>query len=107
LSLMQMAKVSAMLRRLHDAGVPYLSVLTDPTGGGVTASFAMLGDVNLAEPGARVMFSGRPAMEALGGHKFPEDFQTAEFCLSHGTIDLIVHRKNLKKTLAGLVSALN
>ncbi len=107
LSLMQMAKVSAMLRRLHDAGVPYLSVLTDPTGGGVTASFAMLGDVNLAEPGARVMFSGRPAMEALGGHKFPEDFQTAEFCLNHGTIDLIVHRKNLKKTLAGLVSALN
>lgn len=107
LSLMQMAKVSAMLRRLHDAGVPYVSVLTDPTGGGVTASFAMLGDVNLAEPKARIMFSGRPAMEGLSAEKIPDDFHTAEFYLNHGMIDLIVHRKKMKKTLADLVSALN
>lgn len=107
LSLMQMAKVSAMLRRLHDAKVPYVSVLTDPTGGGVTASFAMLGDVNLAEPGARIMFSGRPAIEGMAGQKVPDDFQTAEFCLNHGMIDMIVHRKKLKKTLVDLVTLLS
>ena len=107
LSLMQMVKVSAMLHRLHDVGVPYISVLTDPTGGGVLASFGMLGDVNLAEPKARIMFSGRPAIEGMAGQVIPEDFQTAEFCLKHGMIDMIVHRKNMKGVLVNLIGLLN
>ena len=107
LSLMQMVKVSAMLRRLHQAGVPYLSVLTNPTGGGVTASFGMLGDVNLSEPGARIMFSGRPAIEGMPGQVLPDDFQTAEFCLNHGLLDMIVHRKTMKKELDDLIGLLN
>lgn len=107
LSLMQMVKVSAMLRLLHEAKVPYLSVLTDPTGGGVTASFGMLGDINLAEPGAMIRFSGRPAMEGMPGQTFPEGFQTAEFCLAHGMIDMVVHRRELKDTIVRLLDALN
>ena len=100
LSLMQMAKVSAALGRLRDAGVPFLSVLTDPTTGGVAASLAMLGDVNIAEPGALVGFAGPRVIEQTIGHTLPEGFQTAEFLLAHGMVDLVVERRALKATLA-------
>jgi len=103
LSLMQMAKVSAVLGRLRDQGVPYISVLTDPTTGGVAASLAMLGDLNVAEPGALIGFAGPRVIEQTIGHTLPEGFQTSEFLLAHGMVDLVVERRALKATLAKLL----
>jgi acetyl-CoA carboxylase carboxyl transferase subunit beta len=99
LSLMQMAKISAALARLHEAGLPFLSVLTDPTTGGVTASFAMLGDLNIAEPGALIGFAGPRVIEQTIREKLPAGFQRAEFLLEHGMLDMVVDRRELKKTL--------
>jgi acetyl-CoA carboxylase carboxyl transferase subunit beta len=96
LSLMQMAKISAALAHLDQQRLPYISVLTDPTTGGVTASFAMLGDLNIAEPGALVGFAGPRVIEQTIRQKLPEGFQRSEFLLEHGMIDAIVHRKDLK-----------
>ena len=95
-SLMQLAKVSAALGRLDEAKIPYISVLTDPTTGGVTASYAMLGDLNIAEPGALIGFAGPRVIEQTIRQKLPEGFQTAEFLLEHGFLDAVVHRKELK-----------
>ena len=99
LSLMQMAKISAALARLDEARVPFISLLTDPTTGGVTASFAMLGDLNVAEPGALIGFAGPRVIEQTIRQKLPEGFQRAEFLLEHGMIDMVVDRRELKKTL--------
>ena len=99
-SLMQLAKVSAALARLDDARVPYISVLTDPTTGGVTASYAMLGDLNIAEPGALIGFAGQRVIEQTIRQKLPAGFQRAEFLLEHGFLDAIVHRKDLKNFIA-------
>lgn len=104
LSLMQMAKVSAALGRLRDASVPYISVLTDPTTGGVAASLSMLGDVNVAEPGALIGFAGPRVIEQTIGQSLPEGFQTAEFLLAHGMVDLIADRKSLRGTLSRMIS---
>ncbi len=104
LSLMQLAKTSAAVGRLHDAGFPYISVMCDPTTGGVTASFAFLGDVILAEPGALIGFAGRRVIEQTIRHKLPDDFQTAEFCLNKGLIDLVVTRSDMRSTVARLLS---
>jgi acetyl-CoA carboxylase carboxyl transferase subunit beta len=95
-SLMQLAKVSAALGRLDEARVPFISLLTDPTTGGVTASFAMLGDLNIAEPGALIGFAGPRVIEQTIRQKLPEGFQTAEFLLEHGFLDAVVPRKELK-----------
>ena len=103
ISLMQMAKVSAAVARHSDAGLLYITVLTDPTTGGVTASFASLGDIILAEPGAVVGFTGRRVIEGTIGHRLPDDFQTSEFLLAHGFIDKIVPRCDMKKTLSLLL----
>jgi acetyl-CoA carboxylase carboxyl transferase subunit beta len=100
LSLMQMAKISAALSRLRTARLPYLSVLTDPTTGGVTASFAMLGDLNIAEPGALIGFAGPRVIEQTIRQSLPEGFQRSEFLLDHGFLDLVVKRADLKETLA-------
>ncbi len=100
LSLMQMAKISAALSRLHEARLPFLSVLTDPTTGGVTASYAMLGDLNLAEPGALIGFAGPRVIEQTIRQKLPEGFQRSEFLLQHGMLDMVVDRRELKRTLA-------
>jgi acetyl-CoA carboxylase carboxyl transferase subunit beta len=100
LSLMQMAKISAALGRLDRAGLPYLSVLTDPTTGGVTASFAMLGDLNIAEPKALIGFAGPRVIEQTIRQKLPEGFQRSEFLLEKGFIDLIVDRREMKLTIA-------
>jgi acetyl-CoA carboxylase carboxyl transferase subunit beta len=100
LSLMQMAKVSAALARLDRAGLPYISVLTDPTTGGVTASFAMLGDLNIAEPKALIGFAGPRVIEQTIRQKLPEGFQRAEFLVDHGMVDMIVDRRKLKAALA-------
>jgi acetyl-CoA carboxylase carboxyl transferase subunit beta len=99
-SLMQMAKISAALARLDDAGLPYISVLTDPTTGGVTASYAMLGDLNIAEPGALIGFAGPRVIEQTIRQKLPEGFQRSEFLLEHGMLDAVVHRKELKPYLS-------
>jgi acetyl-CoA carboxylase carboxyl transferase subunit beta len=99
LSLMQMAKISAALARLREARLPYLSVLTDPTTGGVTASFAMLGDLNIAEPGALIGFAGPRVIEQTIRQSLPEGFQRSEFLLEHGFLDLVVERSALKETL--------
>jgi len=96
LSLMQLAKISAALARLDEARVPYISVLTDPTTGGVTASFAMLGDLNIAEPGALIGFAGPRVIEQTIRQKLPPGFQRSEFLLEHGMLDAVVHRKELK-----------
>lgn len=96
ISLMQMAKISAALARLDEARVPYVSVLTDPTTGGVTASYAMLGDLNIAEPGALIGFAGPRVIEQTIRQKLPEGFQRAEFLLEHGMLDAVVHRKEMK-----------
>ena len=96
LSLMQMAKISSALARLDQERIPYISVLTDPTTGGVTASFAMLGDLNIAEPGALIGFAGPRVIEQTIRQKLPEGFQRSEFLLEHGMIDAIVHRKEIK-----------
>ena len=102
-SLMQMAKTTSALTKLDEAGLLYISVLTDPTYGGVTASFASLGDVILAEPNAMVGFAGQRVIEQTIGEKLPEGFQTSEFLLEHGFIDKIVERKDLKDTLYKLI----
>jgi acetyl-CoA carboxylase carboxyl transferase subunit beta len=106
LSLMQMAKTSAKLARLAEAGVPYISILTDPTTGGVTASYAMLGDVNVAEPGALIGFAGPRVIKQTIGKDLPPGFQRSEFLLEHGFVDMIVHRKDLKSTVAQLLTFL-
>jgi acetyl-CoA carboxylase carboxyl transferase beta subunit len=98
-SLMQMAKTSAALARLSEAGLPYISVLTDPTTGGVAASFSMLGDVNLAEPGAMIGFAGPRVIEQTIRQKLPKGFQRAEFLVDHGFVDAIVPRSEMKQTL--------
>lgn len=99
-SLMQLAKVSTALTRLDEAHIPYISILTDPTTGGVTASFAMLGDLNVAEPGALIGFAGQRVIEQTIRQKLPEGFQRAEFLLEHGFLDAVVPRKDLKSYLA-------
>jgi acetyl-CoA carboxylase carboxyl transferase subunit beta len=99
-SLMQLAKIASGLARLDDAGVPYISVMTDPTTGGVTASFAMLGDLNIAEPGALIGFAGPRVIEQTTRQKLPEGFQRSEFLLEHGFLDAIVSRKDMKAYLA-------
>lgn len=96
ISLMQLAKISAALARLDEAKVPYISVLTDPTTGGVTASFAMLGDLNIAEPGALIGFAGPRVIEQTIRQKLPQGFQRSEFLLEHGMLDAVVHRKEMK-----------
>jgi acetyl-CoA carboxylase carboxyl transferase subunit beta len=96
---MQMAKISAALVRLQQAKLPFLSVLTDPTTGGVTASYAMLGDLNIAEPGALIGFAGPRVIEQTIRQKLPEGFQRSEFLLEHGMLDLVVDRRELKKAL--------
>jgi acetyl-CoA carboxylase carboxyl transferase subunit beta len=100
ISLMQMAKISAALARLDSAKVPYISVLTDPTTGGVSASYAMLGDLNIAEPGALIGFAGPRVIEQTIRQKLPEGFQTSEFLLQHGMLDAVVHRKDMKSYIA-------
>lgn len=100
LSLMQMAKTSVKLAQLSEAKIPYISLLTDPTTGGVTASYAMLGDINIAEPGALIGFAGPRVIKETIGRDLPEGFQTSEFTLEHGFLDKIVHRKELKKTIS-------
>jgi acetyl-CoA carboxylase carboxyl transferase subunit beta len=99
-SLMQMAKVSAALAKMDEAGIPFISLMTDPTTGGVTASFAMLGDLNIAEPGALIGFAGPRVIEQTIRQKLPEGFQRSEFLLQHGFLDAVVERKNLKGYLA-------
>lgn len=106
LSLMQMAKTSAKLARLADARVPYISLLTDPTTGGVTASFAMLGDFNIAEPGALIGFAGPRVIKQTIGKDLPAGFQRSEFLLEHGFVDMVVHRKELKNTVAQILGML-
>jgi acetyl-CoA carboxylase carboxyl transferase subunit beta len=100
LSLMQMAKVSAALARLDRARLPFISVLTDPTTGGVTASFAMLGDVNIAEPKALIGFAGPRVIEQTIRQKLPEGFQRSEFLVEHGMLDVVVDRRDLKPTIS-------
>ena len=107
LSLMQMAKTSAALSKLAKEKLPYISILTDPTTGGVSASFAMLGDIILAEPGALIGFAGPRVIEQTIQQKLPDGFQRAEFLLDHGLIDQVVHRKDLKKTLSQILSLCN
>ena len=105
-SLMQMAKTSAALGRLRAAGLPYISVLTHPTTGGVSASFAMLGDLNIAEPGALIGFAGQRVIEQTVREKLPEGFQRSEFLLQHGTVDQIVDRREMRERLAHLLAML-
>jgi acetyl-CoA carboxylase carboxyl transferase subunit beta len=100
ISLMQMAKISGSLAQLDEAKVPYISVLTDPTTGGVTASYAMLGDLNIAEPGALIGFAGPRVIEQTIRQKLPEGFQRSEFLLEHGMLDAVVHRKEMKNYIA-------
>jgi acetyl-CoA carboxylase carboxyl transferase subunit beta len=100
ISLMQLAKVSAALAKLDEAKVPYISVMTDPTTGGVTASFAMLGDLNIAEPGALIGFAGPRVIEQTIRQKLPEGFQRSEFLLEHGFLDAVVPRKEMKNFIA-------
>ena len=100
ISLMQMAKISAALARLGDARVPYISVLTDPTTGGVTASYAMLGDLNIAEPGALIGFAGPRVIEQTIRQKLPEGFQRSEFLLHKGMLDAVVRRPDMKAYIA-------
>jgi acetyl-CoA carboxylase carboxyl transferase subunit beta len=102
-SLMQMAKTSAKLALMDDAGIPYISLLTDPTTGGVTASYAMLGDLNIAEPGALIGFAGPRVVKETIGKDLPKGFQTSEFVLEHGFLDKIVSRRELKATLSRLL----
>src|SRR5271168_3929758 len=106
ISLMQLAKISAALMRLDQARLPYISVLTDPTTGGVTASFAMLGDLNIGEPGALIGFAGPRVIEQTIRQKLPEGFQRSEFLLKHGFLDAVVHRKDLKSFIASSLDLL-
>lgn len=107
LSLMQMAKTSAALAKLREEGLPYISVLTDPTTGGVTASFAMLGDINMAEPNALIGFAGPRVIEQTIRQKLPEGFQRAEYLLEHGMVDIIVERKEMRQKLSKILSMLH
>jgi acetyl-CoA carboxylase carboxyl transferase subunit beta len=100
ISLMQLAKLSAALMRLDEARLPYISVLTDPTTGGVTASFAMLGDLNIAEPGALIGFAGPRVIEQTIRQKLPDGFQRSEFLLDHGFLDAVVERPQLKQYIS-------
>lgn len=106
ISLMQLAKVSAALARLDEEKLPYISVLTDPTTGGVTASFAMLGDLNIAEPGALIGFAGPRVIEQTIRQKLPDGFQRSEFLLEHGFLDAVVHRKDLKSFISSSIDLL-
>ena len=106
LSLMQLAKTSARLARLSDARVPYISILTDPTTGGTTASYAMLGDVNIGEPGALIGFAGPRVIKQTIGKDLPPGFQRSEFLLEHGFLDLVVHRRDMRQTVSTLLSHL-
>jgi acetyl-CoA carboxylase carboxyl transferase subunit beta len=106
LSLMQMPKATVAIRRLARAGLPYIVVLTDPTTGGVTASYAMLGDVHIAEPGALIGFAGQRVIQDTIREKLPDGFQRAEYLHAHGMVDMVVHRKDLKGTLASLLEYL-
>jgi acetyl-CoA carboxylase carboxyl transferase subunit beta len=106
LSLMQMAKTSAALAKLKAKGLPFISILTDPTTGGVTASFAMLGDVNIAEPKALIGFAGPRVIEQTIRAKLPEGFQRAEYLLDHGMVDIIVQRNEMKATLSRILGML-
>ena len=105
-SLMQMAKTSAALEKLKEQRIPYISIMTDPVYGGVSASLAMLGDINMAEPNALIGFAGPRVIEQTVRQKLPEGFQRSEFLLEHGAIDMIVHRKELKDTVHRLMSKL-
>ena len=106
LSLMQMAKTAAALAKLRELGLPYISILTDPTTGGVTASFAMLGDINMAEPKALIGFAGPRVIEQTIRQKLPEGFQRAEYLLEHGMVDLIVERKDMRQKLSQILAML-
>jgi acetyl-CoA carboxylase carboxyl transferase subunit beta len=106
LSLMQMPKTTVAIAELKEAGLPYIVVLTDPTTGGVTASYAMLGDIHIAEPGALIGFAGQRVIESTIREKLPEGFQRAEYLLEHGIIDMVVHRKDLRHRLAQLIAYL-
>ena len=106
LSLMQMPRTTVGVNMLNEAKLPYIVVLTDPTTGGVSASYAMLGDVQIAEPGALIGFSGPRVIEQTIRERLPEGFQRAEYLLDHGMIDMIVHRKDLKETLARIIRLL-
>jgi acetyl-CoA carboxylase carboxyl transferase subunit beta len=106
LSLMQMPRTTVALAMLREAGLPYIVVLTDPTTGGVTASYAMLGDIQIAEPGALIGFAGQRVIEQTIREKLPEGFQRAEYLLAHGIIDMVVHRQQLKQTLSRLIAYL-
>ncbi len=103
LALMQMAKVNAAVGRLHDAGLPYFCILTDPTYGGTAASLALLGDVNIAEPSAKIGFTGPRVIRQATYAELPEDFQTAEFQLLHGQVDMVVPRTELRPLIAHLL----
>jgi acetyl-CoA carboxylase carboxyl transferase subunit beta len=106
ISLMQMAKTSAVIERMKQQGVPYISVMTDPVYGGVSASLALLGDLNIAEPGARAGFAGPGIIEQTIRQKLPKGFQRSEFLLDHGAIDMIVHRKDMREKLSSLLARL-
>ncbi len=106
LSLMQMPKATVMTRRLKEAGLPYIVVLTDPTTGGVTASYAMLGDIHIAEPGCLIGFAGQRVIQDTIREKLPEGFQRAEYLRKHGMVDMVVHRHELRETLAQLLDYL-
>lgn len=106
LSLMQMPRSTVAISMLHDAGLPYIVVLTDPTSGGVMAAYAMLGDVQIAEPKAMLAFTGRRVIESTIREKLPDDFQTSEYYLNHGLIDMVVHRKDLRDKLSQLLGLL-
>ena len=107
LSLMQMPRATVMTRRLREAGLPYIVVLTDPTTGGVTASYAMLGDVHIAEPGALIGFAGQRVIQETIREQLPEGFQRAEYLHKHGMVDMVTHRKDLRATLAQLLEYLS
>jgi acetyl-CoA carboxylase carboxyl transferase subunit beta len=106
LSLMQMPRTTIAVQRLRDAKLPYIVVLTDPTTGGVTASYAMLGDVHIAEPGALICFAGPRVIQQTIREQLPDGFQRAEYLLSHGMIDMVVHRHKMRETLSRLCSLL-
>ncbi len=106
LSLMQMPKTTVAISRLKRAGLPYIVVLTDPTSGGVMAAYAMLGDIHLAEPGATIAFTGRRVIEQTIREKLPDDFQTSEYYHEHGMVDMVVHRRDMRTTLAQVLGYL-
>ena len=105
-SLMQMPRATVMTRRLREAGLPYIVVLADPTTGGVTASYAMLGDIHVAEPNALIGFAGQRVIQETIREQLPEGFQRSEYLHEHGMVDMVVHRKDLRATLAALLAYL-